>query len=74
MERAINAVVARHEIFRTRFVEEDGEPLQVIEADVQVPFVTEDLSALHKKEREQAVGADHSGAKRRRPLILAADH
>ena len=57
LQRAVNAVVARHEILRTRFVEEDGEPLQVIEANVHVPVVSEDLSALQPGERERAVSA-----------------
>ncbi len=57
LQRAVDAVVARHEILRTRFVEEDGEPLQVIEANVHVPVVSEDLSALPAGERERAVSA-----------------
>src|SRR4051812_5534127 len=32
LEHALNAVVARHEALRTRFVSEEGVPLQVIDA------------------------------------------
>ena len=39
LERALNALIARHETLRTRFVEEDGEPLQVIEPAVHIPLV-----------------------------------
>ena len=45
-ERALNALIARHETLRTRFDEEDGEPSQVIEPAVHLPLVVEDLSAL----------------------------
>ena len=51
LQRAVDAVVSRHEILRTRFMEEDGEPFQVIEANVQVPVISEDLSALSAGER-----------------------
>ena len=53
LERALNALIARHETLRTRFVEEDGEPSQVIEPAVHLPLVVEDLSALEPAERER---------------------
>ena len=52
-ERALNALIARHETLRTRFDEEDGEPSQVIEPAVHLPLVVEDLSALEPAEGER---------------------
>ena len=54
-ERALNALIARHETLRTRFDEEDGEPSQVIEPAVHLPLVIEDLSALEPAEGEHRV-------------------
>ena len=54
-ERALNALIARHETLRTRFDEEDGEPSQVIEPTVDLPLVIEDLSALEPAEGERRV-------------------
>lgn len=54
LERAVNAVVARHEILRTRFVALDGEPRQVIEPRLNVPVALHDLSGLPEGEREPA--------------------
>src|SRR5262245_17620970 len=36
LARAVNALVARHETLRARFIEDDGEPWQVIEPTVQL--------------------------------------
>ena len=54
-ERALHALIARHETLRTRFDEEDGEPSQVIEPAVHLPLVVEDLSALEPAEGERRV-------------------
>src|SRR6185503_8215443 len=44
LERSINEVVSRHEALRTTFVEEAGEPRQVIHPQIKVELVREDLS------------------------------
>lgn len=53
LERAINAIVARHEILRTTFCEIDGEPVQVIAPEVKITVPLEDLSSLDEDARQQ---------------------
>ena len=52
LERSLNAVVARHEALRTRFVLSSDEPVQVIEPPNAVTLPVVDLSALPPAERE----------------------
>ncbi|HEX2079484.1 MAG TPA: amino acid adenylation domain-containing protein, partial [Longimicrobium sp.] len=57
LERAIDALRARHESLRTTFAEgEDGTPVQVIHPFASAALEVEDLSALAPQEREAAVG------------------
>ena len=51
MERAINAVVERHDVLRTRIYVQDERPLQVAE-QVHVPLPVTDLSALAATQQE----------------------
>jgi amino acid adenylation domain-containing protein/non-ribosomal peptide synthase protein (TIGR01720 family) len=46
LERALTTIVDRHEVLRTRFVETDGEPAQVIDATRPVVVPVEDLRGL----------------------------
>jgi amino acid adenylation domain-containing protein len=56
LERALDALRARHESLRTTFAEGgDGVPVQVIHPAAPVPLPVEDLSALPAEEREAAV-------------------
>jgi amino acid adenylation domain-containing protein len=56
LERAVNAIRARHEALRTTFAEgPDGAPVQVIHPVAPNPLPVEDLSALADEEREAAV-------------------
>ncbi|HEX2187560.1 MAG TPA: amino acid adenylation domain-containing protein [Longimicrobiaceae bacterium] len=55
LEGAINAIVARHEALRTRFVEVDGAPVQVVEPEVRVAADLRDLSAMPEEERMREV-------------------
>ncbi len=48
---ALNEVVRRHEVLRTRFAVEDGQPVQVIEARLEVPLPVDDLRALPQAQR-----------------------
>ena len=52
VEAAVNEIVSRHEVLRTRFAVEDGEPVQVIVAELSVPLEVTDLTALRDGERE----------------------
>jgi len=56
MERAINAIVARHEILRTRFDEIDGEPVQIIEPELRIALSLEDCSTLNQAAQEEKIG------------------
>jgi amino acid adenylation domain-containing protein len=52
MERALNALVARHEVLRTRFVTRDGKPLQHIDLSACVSLSVISLEHLPEQERE----------------------
>jgi len=64
-ERAVSALVERHEPMRTRLAVEDGQPLQVIEPAGDFHLPKEDWSARPEGEREQAL---------REWLAAEADH
>ncbi|MEW5929753.1 MAG: amino acid adenylation domain-containing protein [Gemmatimonadota bacterium] len=51
LEGALNAVVERHEALRTRFVERDGEPVQLVLPEARVAADVRDLSGLPEEER-----------------------
>ncbi|MFL5384952.1 MAG: amino acid adenylation domain-containing protein, partial [Longimicrobiaceae bacterium] len=51
LERALNALRARHESLRTTFTERGGEPLQVVHPPAHVPLEVDDLSALAPERR-----------------------
>ena len=55
LERALNEIVRRHEILRTRIEIEDGEPIQVIDEWEPRKLEVEDLTGLAREEREQSV-------------------
>lgn len=57
LERAINTIVARHEVLRTHFIEVEGEPFQVIEPELQVHVSFEDLSGLDETAQQERVAA-----------------
>ena len=55
LERVINEIVRRHEVLRTRFEVEAGEPAQVIDAWEPRRLEVEDLTSLTAEEREEEV-------------------
>jgi NRPS condensation-like uncharacterized protein len=50
LERALQEIVRRHEVLRTSFRSEDGEPVQVISDDWRITLPVKDLSSLAKDE------------------------
>ena len=55
LERAVRTLVERHESLRTRFVQLEGEPCQVIEPEVSIALQVEDLSELEEDLRQEAI-------------------
>ncbi len=52
LQRACDLVAARHEILRTRYVDRDGEPVQVVDPPGPAPFSFIDLSGRADAEAE----------------------
>ena len=55
LERALAALVARHEVLRTTLPEVDGHPVQLVHDTLPVPLVRADLRAVGAGEREKAL-------------------
>jgi amino acid adenylation domain-containing protein len=53
LERVINEIVRRHEVLRTRFEVEEGEPMQVISTWQYRRLEIVDLTSLTREEREE---------------------
>jgi amino acid adenylation domain-containing protein len=52
LETALNGIVARHEILRTAYRDENGQPVQVILPELHVPLVQMDFSGSPDPEKE----------------------
>ena len=52
LERSLNEIIRRHEALRTRFLTLDGEPVQVIDPELELRLEVVDLSSLNENERE----------------------
>lgn len=57
IERALNEIVRRHEALRTRFVLENGEPVQLIEPELHIKLDVLDLQSVPEADREREAGA-----------------
>lgn len=55
LRHAVNAIVQRHESLRTRFIEENGEALQIVMPQMAIEVPVEDLRGLTNEEREERV-------------------
>jgi amino acid adenylation domain-containing protein len=56
IERALNEIVRRHEALRTRFVLENGEPVQLIEPELQIKLDLLDLQSVPEADRKREAG------------------
>ena len=54
LRRSFEEIVRRHEVLRTRFEEEEGEPVQVIGESNEVEMAVVELRELGEEEREEA--------------------
>ena len=52
LKDAVNEIVRRHDVLRTRFAVKDEEPVQVIVPELKLSLEVTDLSALPDGERE----------------------
>jgi len=57
LEKAFTSLVQRHESLRTRFVEVDGEPAQVVESSLTFKLGHNDLSNQNKDEKSKNIQA-----------------
>ena len=65
LERSLNRIVARHEMLRTTFAAEGGQPVQIIHESFSLPLGLIDLRHLPASEREaQAKAAAREEAQR----------
>ena len=55
LEKAVNAIVERHESLRTHFAEVEGEPMQVVEPELRIVVPMEDLSAASEEAQQRRI-------------------
>ncbi|MFH8759307.1 amino acid adenylation domain-containing protein [Streptomyces atroolivaceus] len=67
---ALDALVARHEVLRTRYPVIDGEPSQVVDPPAPVELTETDLTGLDPADRARRLAA--LGTSERQPVDLAA--
>ncbi|MFC8452111.1 amino acid adenylation domain-containing protein [Kitasatospora sp. NPDC057223] len=69
LRTALDGILRRHEVLRTRYPVVDGEPVQVVDEPGGVPLDEEDLVGLDRAAAEARIAALATGA--RRPVDLA---
>ena len=69
LERALQSIVARHEVLRTTYAEADGRPVQVVRDEVPLPLTRLDLRAQADR---RAAMAQIARDEARRPFDLEA--
>ena len=73
LERALNVVRERQAVLRTRFAEQDGKPVQFIDAPADVPLPRTDLSSLQADARDEAL-AEALAHEARQPFDLSTEN
>ncbi|MEU6075489.1 amino acid adenylation domain-containing protein [Micromonospora sp. NPDC047074] len=72
LRRALDEIVARHEVLRTRYVATDGEPVQLVDPPAPLPWEHTDLSGTDRDAADRLLAElVETGA--RRPFDLAAE-
>ncbi|MEU6587797.1 amino acid adenylation domain-containing protein [Streptomyces sp. NPDC046881] len=69
LRTALDGLLHRHEVLRTRYPVVDGEPVQIVDEPGSVPLDEEDLGALDRAAADARIAALATGA--RRPVDLA---
>jgi hypothetical protein len=72
LEGALQAIVRRHEVLRTRFVETDDGPVQIVSSGAGFRLSLADLRGLPANSREEAL-QDALKQEARRPFALSRD-
>lgn len=55
LERSLNEIVRRHETLRTRFINRDGQPLQVVAPELHVPLPVTHLTEIDPAQRDARI-------------------
>ncbi len=58
LHQSINEIVARHQSLRTIFKDNNGRPIQIVQANLDIPLPVIDLSALESAEQETRITAE----------------
>ncbi|AZJ24791.1 non-ribosomal peptide synthetase (plasmid) [Bacillus wiedmannii bv. thuringiensis] len=53
LRQALKEMMRRHDIFRTRFIEKDGEPMQCIQEEINLMVAEVDIQHIEKQQQEQ---------------------
>ncbi|MCQ6335105.1 MULTISPECIES: non-ribosomal peptide synthetase [Bacillus cereus group] len=53
LKQALEEMMKRHDIFRTRFIEKDGEPMQCIQEEMNLMVAEVDIQHIEKQQQEQ---------------------
>ena len=61
-ERAVSRLAARHETLRTSFAAPDGDPVQVVDAEIVLPLVFRDLRSLAGADRSASISRERTTA------------
>jgi amino acid adenylation domain-containing protein len=75
LQRSLNRIVARHEVLRTRFVQQAGTPFQQVLSSLELQLPVIDLSQLDSQQRQEQLlristaEADHGFDLREAPLL-----